>query len=83
MDPFSIKMLLGNLGSMQGAGMPPGYGGLGMGDWTKDIMAMLEKAWPEIIGGLGKTPSPEAPGRTMIGPGDRGGRPIGRKQLGP
>lgn len=51
MSPYVIKMLLSNLGSMQGMGMPKGYGGLGMGDWTNDIMAMFEQAWPEIMQG--------------------------------
>jgi len=55
MDPYSLRMLLSNLGSMQYAGMPQGYGGLGMEDWTEDILKLLESSWPDIMQNLGRT----------------------------
>ena len=53
LDPFVLKMLIGNLGSFSKAGMPGGADRFGMGDWSKQLIAMLDSQYPKILGALG------------------------------
>jgi len=75
LSPYIIRMLMSNLMSKQSAGMPQGYAGLGLGDWTNDVLRLLEGSWPSIMGELGEEPLRERRKQGLqraIGPGSLG-----------
>ncbi len=52
LSPYLLSMLTQNMGRLSGAGYPGGKG-IG-GDMTKQLIDMIGKSWPDILGNASK-----------------------------
>jgi len=59
MSPYLMSMLTQNMGRLSGAGYPGGKG-IG-GDMTSQLIDMLSKSWPDILGNASKPAAPVKP----------------------
>ena len=56
MEPYMLKLLMGNQDLFSGFGMPAGANtNLGMGGMFNDILSLLESEWPTIMQGYKKS----------------------------